>query len=77
MWRPIDSRSADLYFGRSQQPYHPNFVSETQALRHGPDTLIIVREERENDYRGSVLGARTKRLITIGRTSVYGMIASG
>jgi len=67
----IDSMSADLDYGRRQQPGHPSFSSEKQVLAQEPGALIIVMRDREQDFGNTMLKRRVVPEILIGNAHLY------
>ncbi|MBP9712999.1 MAG: glycosyltransferase family 39 protein [Sterolibacterium sp.] len=73
----IDCDSNDLYYGRHQRPHDANLISSTQVLARGSGSLIVVMNEREDDYRQTRLGRQSTELTKIGRTTLFQLDAAG
>lgn len=67
----VDSRSADLWWGKQRQPRHPNLLTVAQALASPEGTLLVVRKDRQEDFVASGLAAKASELTTIGNASLY------
>lgn len=67
----IDSRSNDLYFGRTRIPDHPNFVEAGAVPAGSGEALVVVLGNRRRDFAASDLAGRAVAVATVGRATLY------
>ena len=70
----IDSKSNDLFFGKSLHPHHAMLLTEDQALALGPGSLIVVMNDRERAFTATRIARHVTRVTVIRRATLYRIV---
>lgn len=67
----IDSKSNDLFWARRIRPDHPNFVAADKVLASGNEALVVVMQDRLEDFESTSLSKASTELTEIGRAKLF------